>query len=337
VDLAIAGAGMIASVHGMAALASGSRVTRVASRTSARAESLAARLGATAVTYDELLDTSGAVVVATPPACHADHALAVLAGGGAVLVEKPLAATLAEADAIVERESEGAVVAYGENLVHAPSVIAAVAQARDLGPLHHLEVRTVQPRPAWGDFLTESWGGGVLFDLGVHSIALALLLAGADPCVGVRATLDGAPDHPTDEHAEVELQFRSGLTADVVASWRGSSTEWHAQAASARGALRLELFPSVVLEHNGEVIPLPDVRTPDAAFLDELGYVAQLQAFVADVSRGATVRCGAAFGRAVLDIACAGYASAGTGAPEPVPFTGQRDRTPLELWRMMPG
>jgi predicted dehydrogenase len=337
VDLAIAGAGMIAGVHGMAALAAGRRVTRVASRTPARAASLAGRLGATAMAYDELLPTPGAVIVATPPACHAGHASVAIAGGGAVLVEKPLAATLAEADALVEHEAHGAVVAYGENLVHAPAVIAAVAQVRDLGPLHHLEVHTVQPRPAWGDFLTDRWGGGVLFDLGVHPIAVAMLLAGADPCVEVRAMLDGAPDHPTDEHAEVELRFRSGLTAEVVASWRGSGTQWHAQAASASGAVRLELFPSVGLERDGDEVPLPAVRTPDAEFLDQLGYLAQLEAFVADAARGSIARCGAAFGRAVLDIVCACYAAAGTGAPQPVPFTGQRDRTPLQLWRMMPG
>ena len=44
--------------------------------------------------------------------------------------------------------------------------------------------------------------------------------------------------------------------------------------------------------------------------------------------------CGAAFGRVVLDVVCAAYASAGAGGTEvPLPFSGRRDRTPLELWR----
>src|SRR3546814_7830930 len=38
-----------------------------------------------------------------------------------------------------------------------------------------LEVRALQPRPTWGDFMTESWAGGVLFDLGAHPVAIALL------------------------------------------------------------------------------------------------------------------------------------------------------------------
>jgi predicted dehydrogenase len=336
VDLAIAGAGMIASVHGMAARAAGLPVTRVASRTDARAAALAATVGATPVSYEELLSAPGAVIVATPPACHANHVLTAVGAGGAVLVEKPLATSLRDADALVAAETSGAVIAYGENLVFAPSVGAAVTHARDLGDLQHLEVRAVQPRPTWGDFLSEAWGGGVLFDLGVHPIAMALLLAGADACIEVRATLEGADDHPTDEHAELELRFRSGLVARVVASWRGSTTEWDAQAASAAGALRLELFPTVGLERNGDPVELAPVRTPDAPFLDQLGYLAQLEAFAATAATGTRSRCGAAFGRAVLDIVCAAYAAARTGAAEAVPFTGQRDRTPLELWRMMP-
>ena len=42
----------------------------------------------------------------------------------------------------------------------------------------------------------------------------------------------------------------------------------------------------------------------------------------------------AAFGREVLQVVMAGYTSAGlAGEPVPLPFTGPRDRTPLQLWR----
>jgi hypothetical protein len=42
----------------------------------------------------------------------------------------------------------------------------------------------------------------------------------------------------------------------------------------------------------------------------------------------------AAFGREVLDVVCAAYASAGRGSVlVSVPFAGSRSRTPLELWR----
>ncbi len=99
-----------------------------------------------------------------------------------------------------------------------------IAEIAGLDALQHLEVRTVQSRPTWGEFLTEEWGGGALFDLGVHPIAIAMLAA-QSPAVAVSARLEGADDHPTDEHAEVTLTFESGLAASVaveLARRRGS-------------------------------------------------------------------------------------------------------------------
>ena len=101
------------------------------------------------------------VVVATPPARHASDALAALAAGAAVIVEKPLATTLAEADALVEAAAaDGDRLGYAENLAFAPIVIRAVSMVRTLGPLRHVDARMLQGRPDWGDFLTEDWGGG---------------------------------------------------------------------------------------------------------------------------------------------------------------------------------
>lgn len=333
-NIALAGAGFIASIHGIAARAvPGMAVSHVASRSDERARVLAERLGAQACTYDELPAGAAAVVIATPPGQHASQALAAAAAGAAALIDKPLCRTLAEADELVAAERAGALLAYGENLVHAPPVIEAVHAARTIGALRHVEVRSLQDRPTWGDFLTDDWGGGVLFDLGPHPIAVALLLAGDDRVVEVEAALDGADDHGTDEHAVAVLRFASGLEARVEASWRSNVHLWDAQASSDSGVVRLELIPEPRLERNGEPVALPAPRTDDASALDDLGYVRQLETLAADVAQRRTPVCGAAFGRAVLEIICAGYASARTGDAEPLPFRGARERTPLELWR----
>jgi predicted dehydrogenase len=191
----------------------------------------------------------------------------------------------------------------------------------------------MQGRPDWGDFLTASWGGGALFDLGVHPLAVALLLAAPATVVEVRAVLDGAGDIDVDEHAEVELRFDSGLVGRIVASWRSAPGVWDLQAASDDGVVRAELVPAVGLERNGEPVSLPPAPEGVIPELDAFGYVRQLAAAAA-VAEGATTPMDAEFGRRVLDIVCAAYASAGrSGAPERVPFAGPRDRTPLELWR----
>jgi len=330
--LALCGAGMISGAHVVAAQQLGLPVVAVASRSAQRASERAAELGARVVTYDELPAGADVVIVSTPPALHAAHALAALHAGAAVLLEKPLCTTLADADALVE--AAGGRLLYAENLAFAPVVAEMVRRVGSLGPLQHLEVRSLQGRPTWGDFLTAEWGGGALFDLGVHALAVALLLTTPDPVVAVSAHLQGADDHPTDEHAEVTLRFASGLAGRVVSSWAaGPGSVWDAQAASATGVLRAEIQPVPSLEHDGEPVALPPLSAPIGQ-IESYGYLGQLRSFTDDLRAGRSPTIDAAFGRTVLDIVCAAYASAGQGGAEvSVPFDGQRDRTPLQLWR----
>ena len=332
----------------------GMPVVAVASRTPARAAQRAAELGARAVTYDDLVaeiravgpadaratDTMAAdiVVVSTPPQCHAADAIQLLEAGAAVLLEKPLCRTLDEADRIVAATTaHGNRLLYGENLAYSPIVQQLLARVGELGPLTHLEVRSLQGLPTWGDFTSDEWGGGALFDLGVHPLAVALLCAnasGAGLPVGLRATLAGGDGHGTDEHAEVLLEYANGLIARVESSWRsGPQPVWDAQLASATGVLRAELMPAPLLEHNGEVVALP-APTASVPIIETGGYLAQMLAFANDVAHEETPLMSAEFGRLVLDVVCGAYRSAGRdGAAELVPFDGPRDRTPLELWR----
>lgn len=336
IDLAFAGAGWIAAVHGYAVEhLPDLSIAKVASREATRATEAARRLGATPCTYAELPAGADAVVVCTPPAQHAEHVLSSVAGGAAVLVEKPLCTTLADADRLVQAAEGGARIAYAENLLHAPAVRLAIDHAAQIGPIDVLEVRALQSRPTWGDFLTTGWGGGVLFDLGVHPLAVALLLVGPARPVAVRGVLEGAADHPVDEHAEVELRFDSGLEARMVTSWRETGTPtWDAQAASPHGVVRLELLPEVRVERDGDDVALPAPPGGVVPQLHELGYLGQLSTFAEDVRADRAPGLGAAFGRDVLDAVCGAYQSAGRDSGwVALPFEGPRHRTPLELWR----
>lgn len=335
VRLAFAGAGWIAAVHGYAVdHVPGLSIAAVASRDPERAAEAAQRVGGEACTYEELPAGAQGVVVCTPPAQHAEHTLTAVRGGAGALVEKPLCTTLADADALVAAAEGGAQIAYAENLVHAPAVRLAIAHAAEIGPLDLLEVRALQARPTWGDFLTEGWGGGVLFDLGAHPVAIALLLAAPARPIEVRAVLEGADDHPVDEHAEVLVRFDTDLVARITTSWRAEEPQWDAQASSPEGVVRLELIPALRLERNGTEVALPGIPEGVPRQLEELGYLPQVESFALDLRDGRTPELGAAFGRTILDLTCAAYASAGNGGDwVALPFAGPRDRTPLELWR----
>ena len=332
---------MIAVVHGLAAKVVGNRIVAVASRSPERAAELARQVEAQPCTFAELPAGGIAVVVCTPPSQHAHHTLEALAAGALVLVEKPLATTLADADAIVAADDSGRVL-YAENQAFAPVIVQALELVADLGSLDYIELRALSPRPTWGDFLTPGWGGGTLFDLGAHPIALALLAAGTDDePVTVTATLESSDDIEVDDWAEVIVAFRSGLAARIEVSWRSADTVWDLQASSATGVVRAELMPAPALEHNGDpvaVAPPSGVDKSSAAegidtHIRDLGYTAQMRALT-DMATGVSSPLDAAFGRRVLDVICAAYASARNGAaPEPLPFTGPRDRSPHELWK----
>jgi predicted dehydrogenase len=335
VALAFAGAGFVTAIHGLAGDALPDlRVVHVASRSTRSARRRAAQTGGIACTYDELPGGADVVLVATPPALHRREAERAVDGSAVALVEAPLATTLDDADHLMALGAQGGRVGYAENLVHSPTVVEAVRACRRLGSLTHLEVRFAQGRPDWGDHLERSWGGGALFDLGVHAVALALLAAAPARVTGVGAQLQAGAGLEVDDDATVALTFDSGLRAEVRATWRAPVPTWEAQAASPTGAVRLELVPHPSVEVNGVPVVLPSppagLATPQ---LYHLGYVAQLEALTADVDAGRPPTPGPQLGRHVLDIVCAAYLSARTGREEPVPFTGPRDRTPLQLWR----
>ena len=336
---------MISGANGAAARFLNMPIAAVASRTAERATERATQLQSVAATYAELPAGADVVVVSTPPQLHAADTLHLLAAGAAVVLEKPLCTTLADADTLVAAAAaHGQRVLYAENLAYAPAVRTMLHMAADIGPIDHLQIRTLQALPTWGEFTSDAWGGGALFDLGVHPLAIAVLAAaaaGAGPVTSVSCTLRGGEGHNSDEHAEVALTFRNGLVGHVISSWNhGPGQTWDAELSGPTGVLRIDFWPQPTLEFNGEPVPLPAPLSPAVsesalplAFIQQLGYVGQLRAFAADIAASATPFMDVAFGRLILDIDCAAYQSARhDGELEPVPFVGDRTKTPLQLW-----
>ncbi len=324
-------------MHAIAAAALGIEVVAFASRDRANAEVKARAIGgrAAAVTFSDLPAGADLVVVATSPATHLEHALHVLRAGAAVLVETPMTATLAQADAMVDAARRpGAHVAYGENLAHAPVISALLNRRSGLGPLTYIEVRIIDPPTSLENRVSDEWGGGALFDIGTHALALAVLLAGSLDVTTVSATLHRYAANDVDDEADVTLRFGAGLHAHVVASRRATvGPIWDVQVAGQSGVLRADIVPTPSLEHNGDVVGIPTARLANRE-VEDYGFLGQLRTLVLDIAAGRQPVLDAEFGRFILDLTCAAYASAGSnGTPTAVPFTGRRDRTPLQIWR----
>jgi phthalate 4,5-cis-dihydrodiol dehydrogenase len=168
-----------------------------------------------------------AIYVATPHQHHAAHVIAAAAAGKHVLVEKPLAVTLAEAQAMVAAaESAGVTLVVG----HSHSFDAPIGLARrivesgELGRvrmIHALNYTDFLYRPRRPEELSTQHGGGVLFSQAAHQVDIVRLLAGG-MASSVRC-MAGAWDaaRPTEGAYAALMGFEDGAFASLTYSGYG--------------------------------------------------------------------------------------------------------------------
>lgn len=173
-----------------------------------RLAGITAEHGVPALGSMEAAGEADAVVVATPTVSHRAVAGALLAAGCHVLVEKPIAASVAEADELVAlAEEHQRVLSVGHVEFHNPAVQAALALAEDV---RYLETQRLSP------FTARSIDVDVILDLMIHDLQITLAVAGEAPAE-IRAV--GVPvltDKVDLCHAWVE--FPGGLVANLTAS-----------------------------------------------------------------------------------------------------------------------
>jgi predicted dehydrogenase len=174
-----------------------------------RAEEIAAKYGTRAFT--DAADVRGlvdAVTVAVPTQSHVDVAMPFIDAGRAVLVEKPLASSLAEADRLIDAAARrGGVLAAGHTERFNPAVAAALPLVRNP---RFIEVHRL------GVFPERSLDIDVIFDLMIHDLDLLLASVHSDivsiEAVGVHVL------SPRTDIANVRLRFASGCIANLTAS-----------------------------------------------------------------------------------------------------------------------
>ncbi len=187
----------------------GVRLVAVADRDGARAREVAGACGCEAHTDPaRLVGRVQAASVAVPTVHHREVAEQLLAGGADVLVEKPIAASLEEADAIVEAgRVSGRLIMVGHTERFNPAVIAL---SRVVDSPRFLEIHRLSGFP------DRSIDVDVILDLMIHDLDLLLHLDGTEPvsldAVGV-AALTGKVDI-----ANVRIRLASGCVANLTAS-----------------------------------------------------------------------------------------------------------------------
>ncbi len=200
----------------------------VVSASEARARSVGERWGVAWTTrLEDLLgrDDVDAITIATPSGLHPAQALAALRTGRHVVVEKPLALTVADAVAVVrEGRERGLVVATISQRRFEPAVRAlrSAVEAGALGRLSLIIAEGLYHRPqAYYDSATwrgtRDLDGGVLMNQAIHLIDLVRWIGGPVTSVAAHvATLGHAME--AEDTASVSLRFANGTLGEIVAT-----------------------------------------------------------------------------------------------------------------------
>ncbi len=281
---------------------------------------VARELGAVAaVSVDELVnrDDVRAVIVASPALAHEQHALAALAAGKDVLVEKPIAATLEAADRVVAAARASKVrlqVGFQRRYDAAYAEARRVVRSGELGrPLFYRGINRDRESPigAPGSLPPEN----ILTDSAIHDLDGACWMLDDEPTTisATLATLAEAATAPAPDLALVHLRFARGAIADIE-TLRGARYAYdiRTEIVCERGGIFVGGFARTMLmvlrsgERREELFPGFLERYADA-------YRAEVSDFIGGIAERRAVAVTGEDGRRALAIALAAAQAASTG------------------------
>jgi predicted dehydrogenase len=273
----------------------GVRLVGVHDAARSRAEEVASRHGT--VVFPEvgtLLEAVDAVSVAVPTVDHHRVALAALEAGKDVLVEKPIAATLDEADELIRAAERGGrilQVGHVERFNPAVGVLAGSGSRPRFIEVHRL-----------ASFSPRSLDIDVVLDLMIHDLDIVLWLDGSDP---VQVDAVGVPVlTPRADIANARLRFASGLIANLTASRVSAEKVRKFRVFSPRTYVSLDLAARSAAVHRlVGTNDRPEISVERTSAGDEEPLVRQLTAFVSSVATRSAPLVSGADGRRALALA----------------------------------
>jgi len=189
------------------------------------------------------------VDVASPPGLHHEAARAALAAGAHVLVEKPLALSLAGFDELAALAAEKhRILMCVHNWKYAPAYAVArrAIEAGRLGAVRFISIDRIRTAPAGAGGSGGKWrasaasGGGILIDHGWHVFYLMYWLLGGEPPISVSARLESPPGAAVDDVADVRIRFGGEAFSRAHLSWRAPVRRTSALIYGDRGCIEIE-------------------------------------------------------------------------------------------------
>jgi predicted dehydrogenase len=325
ISIGLVGCGLHADAHvgGLLAVADRIRVTAVCDIDRARAEERAVQLGTgnVFVDYDALLARTDvdAVLLCLPHLVHAPAAIAAAAAGKHVLVEKPIATRLEDADAMIAAaRAAGVTLMVGHNQRFMPEH-QRIRELLDEGAIGQIESARADHQqefqPPAGHWIRnrEVAGGGAFIGYGVHRVDLLRWYAGevAEVAHFQRFT----PERFGGESASVTiLKFADGALGEMSINWvaRNSPLIDRLQLVGEKGSI-----------HNRDGLHLESTNLGPGRIDVPEGdrFALQLEHFADSVINRKPPLTSGEDARRTLEVCLAGYRSAETSQVVRLPLT----------------
>ena len=258
-------------------------------------------------------------VICLPHWLHEEAAVAAAEAGKHILIEKPLADSVAECDRIIEAADRNHVTLMPAHTQRYYPVVAEAKRILDSGDLGEVIMamdmwyKPLNPeaRPQW--MLDRQKGGGMALMDGVHLIDRLLWIMGPDvESVSGRVGNPVYPEIPADDTSMALMRWRSGKVASVSRiAFHTGVTKYGADFFCTRGQLRFRIAyggsgtTGVWVGRDGEYTPV------DVPAFDSLER--QLSEFVGALNRGDAPPISGAHGRQVIEVIEAMNRSSETG------------------------
>jgi myo-inositol 2-dehydrogenase / D-chiro-inositol 1-dehydrogenase len=357
IRVGLVGSGFVSAIHAAALRrVPGAEVVAVASPTPGHAERFAAERGIPhhATDYRALYDRKeiDLVVLGLPNDLHCEATVLAAGAGKHVVVEKPLAPSLAECDRMIAAcERAGVILGYAEELCFAPKYVR-LKQLVDEGALGkvHLVKQSEKhdgPHSPWF-YDTRRSGGGVTFDMGCHAIEFFRWLLGRGgqkaPMTGIYAQM-GTYVHGDktdgDDEALLIVDFADGAVGLAEESWtKPGGMDDRAEVFGSSGQAYADvLFGNSLRAYSrggyGYAVEKAGATQgwtfPVFEELWNYGFPQEMEHFVGCVREGRAPSENGHDGRAVVEAICAAYASAAQRRRVALPFATDAAR-PIDLW-----
>ena len=254
-----------------------------------------------------------AVVVVTPPALNREICLAAVRAGKPLLIEKPLALTVAEAREMVRAAREaGVTLMTAQTLRFTPVLGRLRERLADVGSLEYLvlTMRADRPPHRWlGD--PSQAGGGVLLEIGIHLLDLIRFLTGAE---AVEAVADLAHRHTSrvEDLALARFRLSNGIPCCVEVSRVSGGRVCRVEAVGGAGQLIADVDRSLLTRIEGRVVAETEA-VPDQPTVGTV-----LEAFAKSLSTATPVPVSGEDGLRAVAMADACYRAAREGKPVPI-------------------